>query len=217
MGDAIVNNIAATCVPTYSISGSVTGADNNRNNTVYLSVYDDNTGTNPTKTSFRVNADGTFSFTGIPENKYYSLEIISATLGETCSATPTTPTQVTADVTDVQITCTASTHAGSYIKLQVYSWSNRSSFVSVNVFVGDTAITDTSGTPTRVVNGSDDDVTIIPNYSGLSADGFFYNVSIDNGKYYAITVTTTTGSCIVETNSSGGPITDNVSVTIGCN
>ena len=43
--------------------------------------------------------DGTFSFTGIQENKYYILQTTSESTGETCTGVSTTPTQITDNVT----------------------------------------------------------------------------------------------------------------------
>ena len=214
MGDGDVIDVAITCaLITYSISGTVARSGTSGALYVVLTIYDDNTGTNPTKTSFQVNTDGIFSFTGILENKFYTLQVSSGFGGETCSATPTTPTQVIADVIGVQITCSIST--GPFLQIEVISESFEASLATVNVFIGDSAITDTSGTATQVIKGTDSDVIILRR-SGLW-NFFYYNVSIDAGQYYAVTTSTasTNENCTVIT-PSGGPITDSVLVEISC-
>ena len=214
MGDGDVIDVAITCaLITYSVSGTVARSGTSGALYVVLTIYDDNTGTNPTKTSFQVNTDGIFSFTGILENKFYTLQVSSGFGGETCSATPTTPTQVIADVIGVQITCSIST--GPFLQIEVISESFEASLATVNVFIGDSAITDTSGTATQVIKGTDSDVIIVRR-SGLW-DFFYYNVSIDAGQYYAVTTSTasTNEDCTVVT-PSGGPITDSVLVEISC-
>ena len=85
-------------------------------------------------------------------------------------------------------------------------------------FVADNAIPATTGTPTKVINGSDSDVIIIPNIDGSpTANGFLYPISIDANKYYAVTVTTSSAeTCEITRNGSGGPVTANVAVEIDC-
>ena len=217
MGEADFTNIIVTCNTEYFVSGTVTGAAINTNTYIVLTVYDDNTGTGGISRSIRANADGTFTFTGVHENKFYSLQASSRTVGETCSGVPNTPTLVTAGVTDAQITCTASTHTGPFVSIYLESIASVSSLATVNFFVGDTVIPDTSGIPTQVVNGSDADVVIIPNIDGSSNDGFFYDISIDVDKYYALVVTTSaTETCPVGSGRAGGPVTNNVSIGITC-
>ena len=218
MGEADVTDVTVTCITNYSISGSVTGTASNVNTFVILTLYDDNAGAGATGQSVRANVDGTYSFTGIPENKFYTLQASSLTAGETCSGAPTTPTQITADITGTRITCTASTHTGPFIKLQVLSGSYESSLAAVNVFIADNAVPDTSGTPSHVVNGSGADVVIVPLIYGIAGDGFIYNIPIDAGQYYAVTATTTStsGTCPVTLNGSGGPVNNNLTVEIEC-
>ena len=211
-------NITVTCVlTTYSIGGEVSGTANSSNISIVLTYYDDNRGTNPTRQTVTPNIDGTFSFASIPENKYYILEATSTTFGETCNATPTTPTLVTADVTGTRVTC--ATSPGFTIRFRLYSLNYESSLASINVFIGDNVVPDTSGTPSRVVNGSDADVDLIPGIFGFVADGFFYNITIEDNKYYAVTVSTTSTSqtCAIHTlNGTGGPVTDNLFIGIRC-
>ena len=221
MGAANVTNIAVTCIAaTVSISGTVTGAANNLNfaNIVYvgLTLYDDNTGTNPTSQSVRANADGTFSFTGIPANKFYTLQSSSRVPGETCSATVITRTQITADVTNAQITCTLST--GLFIGVWLASASSEASLTTINIFVGDGAIPATTGTATKVIRGTDADVLIAPNIENFAGDGFYYHIPIQANQYYAMTITTTSGNetCTLPAGVTGGPVTGNQLVFFTC-
>ena len=180
MGGADVTNVTVTCVPFHSISGTVTGAANNANTYVVLTLSDDNAGAGATRQFVKASAAGTFSFTGVPANKFYTLQASSSTAGETCSGGPTTPTLVTADVRGATITCTAST--GPVIRIKLSSDLYEASATTVNVFIGDGAIPATTGTPTRVVNGSDTDVVIIER-TGFTGDGFYYNIPIEANKY----------------------------------
>ena len=215
MGGADVTNVTVTCVPFHSISGTVTGAANNANTYVVLTLSDDNAGAGATRQFVKASAAGTFSFTGVPANKFYTLQASSSTAGETCSGGPTTPTQLTADVRGATITCTAST--GPVIRIKLSSDLYEASATTVNVFIGDGAIPATTGTPTRVVNGSDTDVVIIER-TDFTGDGFYYNIPIEANKYYAVTVTPGSPDeiCTVTSGGTGGPVTDNVNVEIDC-
>ena len=217
MGAANVTDVAVTCVAntnTYSVSGTVTRAGNN---IVYvvLTLYDDNTGTNLTRQSVRINSDGTFSFDGILVNKFYILQASSTAVGEICSFPSTTPVQINGDVRGVPITC--SINAGTIINILLVSFVSKASLTTINFFVGDNAIPDTSGNPTQVIKGTDADVVIVPNFGGLAVDAFQNNINIDANKYYAITATTTSNSiCTVPSTGVGGPVTANVNLTIEC-
>ena len=215
--DANVTNVEVTCKKTitYSISGEIAEADFKSQVYIVLTVYDDSTGTGGTKQTIR-GSDEMFTFTGIPGNKFYTLEASSSTIGETCSGTTTTPVLVTTDVTGAQITCSKS--SGLSFKIAVISYSYKASDVTVNVFIGDGAIPDTSSaTPVKVVKGSDADVLVFPNIYGFGADGFFYNIPIENGKYYAMTVSTDFDeTCTLNSDASGGPVAGNISSTINC-
>ena len=163
VADGDVTDVTVTCIlTTYSVGGTITRSADSGALYVILMIYDDNTGTGGTNQSVSVNLGGTFSFTGIPENKFYTLQASTSFVGEICSGGPTTPTQVTADVIGVQITCSVST--GPFIQIELISESYEAFLTTVSIFIGDTAITDTSGTATHVVNGYDDDVVIIQNY-----------------------------------------------------
>ena len=217
MGANNVTDVAVTCVAntnTYSVSGTVTRAGNN---IVYvvLTLYDDNTGTNLTRQSVRINSDGTFSFDGILANKFYILQASSTAVGEICSGPSTTPVQINGDVRGVPITC--SINAGTIINILLVSFVSEASLTTINFFVGDNAIPDTSGNPTQVIKGTDADVVIVPNFGGLAVDAFQYNINVDANKYYAITATTTSNSiCTVPSTGVGGPVTANVNFTIEC-
>ena len=221
MGAANVTDVAVTCiVAPYSVSGTVTGAANSQAIRVVLTYYDDNTRTGGTKKSGRVNANGTFSFTDIPENKFYTLQASSTIFGETCSDLFPTLTQITADVTGAMVTCTASTHTGPFLRVYLTSDNFETSLTTANVFIDDNAIPDTSDptTSTRVIRGSDADIVIVPNIFILDADGYNYDIGINNGQYYAVTVTTTgPETCTFGNNGTGGPMTgSNVVVSITC-
>ena len=217
---ADVTDITVTCgaVPTYSISGTVSGAADNRDVYVVLTLYDDSAGTVGARQQVIPNTDGTFSFASVPENKFYILQASSRTHGETCSGPSTTPTLFTANVTGAQVACTASTLAGHFIRIYLRSFTREASHAIVNIFIGDATIADTSGTPTQVIRGADTDVVLIPDIFGFDADGFFYHINIGDNKYYAVTVTTTSVSetCRVTTNGAGGPVVDNLPVGIAC-
>ena len=220
MGDADVN-ITVTCVlTTYSISGSVTGARSPDRVVTVLTVYDDSTGTAGTKQFITARpGDGAFSFAGILENKYYILQAASSNQREICSSTITTPTQITADVTGVQITCSRFPSTSPVLTVLLYSNAVQASLTTVNIFIADNAVPATTGTPDKIINGSDPDVLIVPGIIGSSIslhDGFNYNFPIDSGKYYAITVTSSIGENCIITRSSGGPVTGDVLVTIAC-
>ena len=218
MGDADAN-IEVTCVaiPTYSIGGTVNGAVFNIDIHVVLTLYDDNSGAGGTKQTVISNAAGTFSFTGVPENKFYTLQASSIAFGEICSIAPTTPTQVTMNITDARVTCSNST--GPFLRIEIISDAYESSLSIVNVFVGNNTIPDTSGTPTQVIRGADTDVVIVPRIFGFAADGFLYNIPINTGQYYAVTVTTTSASetCTLPQNATGGPVTSTIRVQVFCN
>ena len=107
MGAANVDNIAITCVGTHSVSGTVTGADDNSKINVNLLYADSANPVEVSSTNVTPNPDGTFTLTGIPANKVYRIFVISATANEVCTpptdAYSTTP--INADVTGIQITC----------------------------------------------------------------------------------------------------------------
>ena len=99
-------------------------------------------------------------------------------------------------------------------------FAKESSLITVYVFIGDSAIPDTSdsNTATHVINGSDADVVIIQQKLGVAYDGFYYDIPIDEDKYYAVTVTTasTNEPCNVSQNPSGGPVKTSVTVQVFC-
>ena len=216
MGDADVN-ITVTCIlNTYSISGSVTGASSTLDIHIVLTVYDDNTGTGGTSQSLQASFDNaTFSFTGIPENKYYILRSSSTAPGEMCSSDITTRTQITDNVTDALITCSRSN--ALFIKIWLANTSFEASQTTLNVFFSDTAVPATTGTPDKVINGSDPAVLIIPSVtiSNSVGDGFYHDIGINNGQYYAITITTASGTC-TPANATGGPVTASLVSIIRC-
>ena len=107
MGAADVDNIAITCVGTHSVSGTVTGADDNSKINVNLLYADSANPVEHSSTNVTPNPDGTFTLTRIPANKVYRIFVISTTANEVCTpptdAYSTTP--INADVTGIQITC----------------------------------------------------------------------------------------------------------------
>ena len=208
-----------TCVPTptHSVSGTVTRADATSTVYVVLTASDDNAGTGATRQTVLAGTDGTFSFTGVLENKFYILEASSSIIGETCTSSVTTPVQITANVTGAVVTCTAPAAADLFLRIESISYNDELSLSTVNVFIGDTAITDTTGTPTQVVNGNAD-VIIVPNMDGSGNEGYLYDIPIGNGKHYAVTAATssTIETCRVNSGGSGGPVADNVKAIIYC-
>ena len=213
-----VTGAQVTCqiVRAYSIDGTVTRAATTSIIYIVLTVSDDNAGAGAISQTLKANpADGTFSFTDVPQNKFYTLEAFSHIVGETCTSSAPTPVQITANVTGAQVTCTAS--AGQTLRIDLYSQSYEASLTTVKVFIGDTAITDTSTsvTPTEVINGSD--VTLFDLGDGFG-ENYYYDISINAGQYYAVTITSSStnegcGTAI----SAAGPINDDDTVLIICN
>ena len=219
-------NITVTCVVaaaanTYSISGTVTRADATSTIYVVLTVADDNAGTGATSQSITVNAtDGTFSFASVAENKFYTLKASSSIVGEACTSSVIAPVQITANVTGTQVTCTAPAAGSLFVRISLYSGNYLASLTTVNVFVGNGAIPATTGTATKVINGSDADVVLID--LGGNGEQYYYDISINTGQYYAVTVTTTsdigTEVCRVMSMSGGsaGPVAANATETVFC-
>ena len=226
MGGADVTDISVTCVVAaaanaYSVGGTVTRADATSTIYVVLTVSDDNAGTGATSQTVTANAtDGTFSFTGVTENKFYILRASSTIVGETCTSSAATPTQITANVTGAQVTCAAPAATSRFIRISLYSGNYLASLTTVNVFIGDNAIPATTGTATKVINGSDADVVLFD--LGGNGEQYYYDVSINAGQYYAVTVTTTsdigTEVCMVMSMSGGsaGPVAANATETVFC-
>ena len=219
--NANITDVAVTCeVTTYTVSGTVAGATDNTQITITLSHADQINPEPINVVPMRVtpNADGIFSF-DVPINKIYILAVASDTPGERCNNPITDSRQLTADVTGLQITCTASTHTGPFIRTLLLSFAKEASLVTIKVFIADTAITDTTGTATQVIKGTDADVVIATGINGLPGDGFYYDIPIDAGKYYVMSVETasTNENCSIASGSSAGPVNFNVSALIRCN
>ena len=152
-----ITNIEVTCVtvPTYSVGGEVSGLGDGE--TITLTLFSTG-GTAETKDitgDANETTDDTFAFdTKLAAGDTYTVTTTS-TAGKTCTVAPAgEQTMGDADVT-VPITC------NFVMRIQVTSDASESSLTTVNVFIGDGTIPDTSGTPTRVINGSDADVVII--------------------------------------------------------
>ena len=144
-------------------------------------------------------------------------ELLLLLLVRTCTSSAATPTQITANVTGAQVTCAAPAATSRFLRISLYSGNYLGSLTTVNVFIGDNAIPATTGTATKVINGSDSDVVLYD--LGGVGEQYYYDVSINAGQYYAVTVTNTSGeNCILTTatNGSDGPIAANATESIFC-
>ncbi len=166
----------------YTISGTVTGLPSGAQLTV----------TDGSNTAGTISADGSFTLTEtLAQNSSYSLAVTGAPAGEVCSVTNGSGTGVTADVTNVQITCSASTSS--------YTIGGKVSGLASGASV------------TLLDNASDSDT--------VSANGAFtFAKSVASGGAYAVTVgTQPSGQTCTVSNASGNGVNANVSnVSVVC-
>ncbi len=166
----------------YTISGTVTGLPTGAQLTV----------TDGSNTAGTISADGSFTLTEtLAQNSSYSLAVTGAPAGEVCSVTNGSGTGVTADVTNVQITCSASTSS--------YTIGGKVSGLASGASV------------TLLDNASDSDT--------VSANGAFtFAKSVASGGAYAVTVgTQPSGQTCTVSNASGNGVNANVTnVSVVC-
>ena len=172
---ANITNVNVTCsdavATTYTVSGSVTDADDNTKLTITLSHADAGPPpANIVNMETTPNADGAFSF-DIPANKVYVLSVASATTDEVCTPDVTTfSAPITTNVTDANIVC-APAAANTYT-------------------VG--------GTISGLANGEVITLTLTPTggveeTKVITGDAFVFNARLTNGDTYTVTTTPPTG------------------------
>ena len=185
MGGVDVTGVAVTCVPsTYSVSGAVSGAADNSQITITL-LHVDPPVSNPTGAvtiDVTASTDGTFTITGIPEDKHYLLSATSTTANESCIPAVKTFRDRTSSLTNLSITCTiaaANTYAigGAVSGLE----SGERIILTLN---------SAGGTAEKKVITVDTDAT--------TADSFTFSTKLANGTTYTVDATSLTGkTCTV--------------------
>ena len=109
IADANITDIQISCVDNpYSVSGTVSGASANANITVSLFLSDTDNIDTSSATADRTAipaGDGTFSFAVEQNDFYYEITVSSSAPNETCQIDTGNKGQVTADITDIAITC----------------------------------------------------------------------------------------------------------------
>ena len=172
-----IDGLDVYCTDTYQVSGSVTGSTDNSK--VSIDVYwgdsPDFTLSEDKKYTSAVDGSGAFSVADVPENlhttagdtiqQYYKVSASSSNPGETC-ATSDAGGQITSDITGIIFTCTRAFSVSGTLNGAIAN-----SNVTINLFLGDTAINDTTVAP---------DESISPN----NDDGAFSFADIPENKYY---------------------------------
>ncbi len=178
---ANITNVSVTCsANTYTISGSVTGLGSGQQVTL------DNNGANP----LSVAANGTFTFTTpVAYNGSYAVTVGTQPTTQTCTVSNGSGTNVTANVTNVNVACSTNTYtiSGSVTGLA-------------------------SGQQVTLLNNAADPTTVTTN------SNFTFSTPVAYSGSYAVTVGTqpTTQTCTVS-NGSGTNVTANVSnVQVNC-
>ena len=106
VGSADVTSVAVSCATTAGTTFSVGGTVSGLSGTV---VLQDNGGDN-----LSVTANGSFTFaTALPSGTAYSVTVATNPSGQTCTVTNGSGTIASADVTNVAVSCAASTGGGS--------------------------------------------------------------------------------------------------------
>ena len=175
-----VTNVSVTCNSnTYNVSATVSGLVSGRSITLQ-----DNGGDNLTVTS-----NGTQNFgTALASGSSYSVTILTAPTGETCSVTSGSGTIGSSNV-NVAVACTANTYT-----------------------IGGTVSGLNSGTSVVLVNNGGNSKTVSADGS------FTFSAAVASGSSYSVTVSTspTNESCTVA-NGSGTVVSGNISnVTVSC-
>ncbi|MGJ7486506.1 beta-propeller fold lactonase family protein [Variovorax sp. LT2P21] len=175
-GDPVV----APTAPTYTISATVSGLAPGGTVTLQNNAADTNSRT----------ADGRFSFaTPLPGNGSYAVTVSSQPAGQTCTVSNGSGSGVSADVSNVQVTCSANTYN-----------------------VGGTVSGLAPGATLTLQNNAADATT-------RTADGIFsFRVPVAFGSGYAVTVSTQpAGQTCTVANASGAGVTANVvDVQVAC-
>ena len=178
--DGNITDIQISCVDNaYSISGTVSDAVNNANVTVSLFLSDADNIDTSSATADRTavpSGDGTFSFAVEKNDFYYEITASSSSPYETCEIDTGNKGQVTADITDIAITCST---------LTTYSISGSVSGLESNETVTLT-LTPTGGTAENV--GVTESVDVTGN------DSFSFETSLPKDATYTVTVTSQPGT-----------------------
>ena len=202
---ADLSGISIACtggtVVTYSISGSVSDATDNGSVTVYLFLGDDNNIDTSDITAAIATAtpdgDGNFSLTDVLENKYYILTAASSTPDEVCS-TSDTVSQITADVTDIRVTCVR------YFSIDV----------SITGAIVDFDVTLSLGDDSASLQ---DERTGNYLYDATAATtSLFTHGGVARDQYYKVSIPTESGFQTCVADNPEGPVTADISVLITC-
>ena len=178
---ANVTNVTVTCSAlTYTIGGTVSGLAAGQQVTLY------NNGANPTN----VTADGAFTFsTPVAVNGSYAVTVGTQPTGQTCTVSHGSGAGVTANVTNVTVTCSALTYT-----------------------IGGTVSGLAAGQQVTLRNNG-------ANAMNVTANGAFtFSTPVAVNGAYAVTVgTQPTGQTCTVSNGSGAGVTANVTnVTVTC-
>ena len=181
---ANVTDVVVTCsagsADTYTIAGTVTGLAAGQQVTL------NNNGANPTT----VTANGVFNFsTPVAYNGSYAITVGTQPTGQTCTVANGSGSGVTANVTDVTVTCSTLTYT-----------------------IGGTVSGLTAGQQVTLNNNGANPTTV-------TANGVFnFSTSVAYNGSYAVTVgTQPTGKTCTVSNGSGSGVTANVTnVTVTC-
>ncbi len=178
---ANVTDVTVTCSAlTYTVGGTVSGLATGRQVTLY------NNGANPTN----VTADGAFTFsTRVTYNGAYAVTVGTQPIGQTCTVSNGSGSGVTANVTDVTVTCSALTYT-----------------------VGGTVSGLATGRQVTLYNNG-------ANPTNVTANGAFtFSTRVTYNGSYAVTVgTQPIGQTCTVSNGSGSGVTANVTdVTVTC-
>jgi hypothetical protein len=119
----LVSNVAVTCsTNTYTIGGSLSGLANGAQVTL------DNNGADP----LTLTSDGSFTFvTPVAYNGAYMVTIGTQPTGQLCTVTNGSGSAVTANITDVNLTCTASSF--SFTTPGSYTWTVPAGVSSIQI------------------------------------------------------------------------------------
>ena len=175
MGDADVTDIVVICELTYFISGRVSGAADNSQITITLLLADSNTSRpiNVTTVSITPNANGEYSFTDIPRNKYYFIVVASATANEVCtSPIATFSDKLIVNFPNRNINCSIAT-ANTY---------------SVGGTISGLEDDETIFLTLSPTGGNVESIIITADADATTADNFAFNTKLVNGDTYTTTV-----------------------------
>ncbi|MBR7780229.1 hypothetical protein [Undibacterium rugosum] len=182
---ADVSNVAVTCsTNTYTIGGTISGLVSGQQVTLL------NNG--DTANAATVNKNGTFSFNApVTFNGGYAVTIGTQPTGQTCSVANASGASVTANISNVVVTCSTNTYT-----------------------IGGTITGLTSGQQVTLLNNGDTANAATVNKNGT----FSFNIPVTYNGAYAVTIgTQPTGQTCSVANASGAGVTANISsVAVTC-